>query len=127
MQLKLDLVQQQLSGKKFEQIAKGGVGNTIDGILRSRFSKDMDEESVSDQEMAQMPYLRKKIKGYDPEEVRKEEKELEKKRQQLEKTEKDLDLFQEFTEEEQKEIEKLDRLTRFYLFIRRYMTNPIIS
>jgi len=125
MQRKLDLVQEQLSGAKFGHLAAvaAHVGPK-EGIMPRISNAD---EVSSEDEIAPIPYLRKAISSYNPELVEKEEKELEKKRLELEKTEKDLELFQEFTEDEQKELAQLDRLTRLYLFLRRKITNPIIS
>jgi hypothetical protein len=77
--------------------------------------------------MAPAPVMMKGISTYDPELVKKEEKELEKKRMELEKNEKDLELFQEFNETEQLELSKLDILTKIFLFLRRNITNPIFS
>ena len=142
MQLKLDLVQEQLSGAKFGQIAGRGTSGanpeqmnlvgrkflSSDMIPRKKSSgTNMFVPSHSDDDEAPIPYMRKAISEYDPELVRREERELQKKRLELEKAEKDIVFFQEFTESEQAELEKLDKLTRLYLWLRKNITNPIIS
>ena len=130
MQLKLDLVQEQLSGAKFGQIAgrgPSGVGSTKHVILKKNNSLNKFIVDDSSDDAPAMPYLRKAISEYDPELVRQEESEMKKKRLELEKNEKDVEFFTDFTDEEVKELDKLDNLTKLYLFLRRYITNPIIS
>lgn len=128
MKLKLELVQQQLSGTKFGQIA-GGVVNESGWIPNKPYQMQDGDFSIesSEDNIAPAPFLRKGKSTYDPELAKKEEKELEKKRLELEKNEKDLELFEEFSESEQNELEKLDNFTRIFLFLRKHITNPIIS
>ena len=131
MKLKLELVQEQLSGTKFGQIAGGGVGDSsvlpphinphVNPLLHNDSSLDSEEG------IANAPFLRKAVSSYDPELVKKEELLLRKKRLELEKNIKNMELFQEFSESEQLELSKLDTLTRIYLFLRKKITNPIMS
>lgn len=136
MQRKLDLVEDQLRGAKFEQIAGGGVGVRESTVLKKDtftkqdidYSIDSNEDIYNDHyNEASIPYLRKGISSYDPEQFKLEEKLFEKKRQALELNERDAKLFREFTEEELKELEKLDILTKIFLFLRKHITNPIFS
>jgi hypothetical protein len=64
---------------------------------------------------------------YDPKLLKKEEEALEKKRLLLEKEDEEVEVFKSFTKDETKEIEKLDILTKIYLWLRKYITNPIVS
>ena len=128
MKLKLDLVQEQLSGVKFGQIAGGGApGQENSGVPEPYQHRDSDLSVDSQEYMAPMPFLRKGVSSYDPEMVKKEEKALEKKRLELEKNEKDLELFKDFNEEEYRQLAKLDILTKIFLFLRKHITNPIIA
>lgn len=128
MKLKLELVQEQLSGTKFEQIAGVGIGVRESAAAQQKYQmRDSDYSLDSEEALAPAPFLRKGVSSYDPEIVKKEEKEFEKKRLELEKNEKDLEMFQDFNEIEQQELAKLDNLTKIYLFLRRNITNPIIS
>ena len=133
MKGKLDLVQQQLGGAKFEQIAGGGfnLGGTSQASRRkSKDVYEMNDEDYSissDHGLAAAPFLRRGVSSYDPDVVRKEEKELQQKRQYLEDMRKDMEMFEVFTEAEKNELSKLDFLTRTYLFLRRHITNPIIA
>lgn len=136
MKLKLDLIQEQLSGAKFGQLVLGaGAGN------QNKSSKNISNQKLSSKNLINpfladdsdddpappQAYMRKAISEYDPELFKKEERALEKKRLELEKSEKDIEFFQDFSEAERIELQKLDKLTRFYLFLRRNITNPIIS
>lgn len=132
MKLKLELVQEQLSGTKFGHIAEGGIGfgdthvpppksPSLNLFVQQDSSNDSDDHKLG------VPQLRNAVSAYDPEIMQKEERKLMKKRLELEKNEKGLELFQEFTEAEQKELAKLDIFTRIFLFLRRNITNPIIS
>jgi hypothetical protein len=123
MKLKLELVQEQLSGTKFGQIAGGGMTE----IVQPYQITDHDFSIDSSDAIAAAPFLRKVRSTYDPELAKKEEKENENKRLELEKNEKDLELFEEFSESEQNALNKLDNLTRIFLFLRKHITNPIIS
>ena len=131
MGLKLDLVQEQLSGTKFGQIA--GRGNSIQTeqqkTMKNNIAKPKNMFVVSDSEEEEpfIPVMRKAISEFDPELMKREEKQLKKKRLELEKSEKELEFFLDFNEEERKELDKLDRLTKTYLFLRKKITNPIIS
>ena len=128
MKLKLELVQEQLSGTKFEQIAGVGIGLRESSAAQQKYQmRDSDYSLDSEEALAPAPFLRKGVSSYDPEQVKKEEKAFEKKRLELEKNEKDLEMFQDFNEVEQQELAKLDNLTKIYLFLRRHITNPIIS
>ena len=71
------------------------------------------------------PYLRKGF-SCDPEKANRNQKEILRKLK-FEKAEKDYDMFETFTESEQIELSKLDFLTQTFLFLRKYITNPIIS
>ena len=129
MKLKLELVQEQLSGTKFGQIAGGGIGVGDSFVGGNAFNPYVQQDSSLDSEdgISGAPFLRKAVSSYDPELVKKEEKLLQNKRLELEKNERDMELFQEFTEIEQKELQKLDIFTRIFLFLRKNITNPIIS
>ena len=71
------------------------------------------------------PYLRKGF-SCDPEKANRNQKEILRKLK-FEKAEKDYDMFETFTKSEQIELSKLDFLTQTFLFLRKYITNPIIS
>ncbi|CAI2386722.1 unnamed protein product [Moneuplotes crassus] len=130
MKLKLELIQEQLGGTKFGHIAEGGLGfgETATPVeTKKKPNPFVYDSSDSDNGMMGVPQLRNAVSSYDPELMQKEEKKLKKKLQELEKNEQGLELFQEFTEIEQKELSKLDTLTKIFLFLRRNITNPIIS
>ena len=131
MVLKLDLVQEQLSGTKFGQIAGRGLSSNTDQNkmpvrnIAKPTNMFVFEDSQEDEPF--IPIMRKAISEFDPELMKREERELQKKRLELEKSEKELEFFLDFNEEERKELDKLDRLTKIYLFLRKKITNPIIS
>jgi hypothetical protein len=88
-----------------------------------------DDYSITSSEggLAPAPFLRKGMSSYDPEVVKKEEQEFQKKKEQLESLSDYKQLFEIFTETDKKELEKLDYLTKIFLFLRKHITNPIIS
>ena len=123
MSLKLELIQQQLMGDKF--------GNVTANRNKSDYGSNKFIVNDSDSSLDIMntnkaaPYLRKGF-SCDPEKANRNQKEILRKLK-FEKAEEDYDMFETFTESEQIELSKLDFLTQTFLFLRKYITNPIIS
>ena len=125
MSLKLELIQQQLIGNKFGNLTKNR-GNLKEN-KQNLFVDDKDSDSSFDPIIpkAKRPYLRKGF-SVDPESANHNQTEILNKLK-IEKAEQESDLFETFNEVEQAELAKLDFLTRTYLYLRMYITNPIIS